>query len=245
MNIIKMRPSHRSVIKAMVKTFHPETVVECGCGPNSTPLWSETCKKVVGIEHNPEWIEEIKDKCGKNVTFAVKVFWDLKYNTYPHKMTLAQRRQIFDYFTSLPVENPDILFVDSFAGVRVYALIAMAKNAGITMYHDTEGPKYWYRYFEEKLPTHFPDGYRHYSYRPRCQPKILKQEPCTDIIFRPEHYSKIDEFTRNLTEEHNAYYLEMAGIKKAGMEFVLVASNYPMKFEDKRIIGQVSLQELK
>lgn len=230
MKIIKMRPSHRPVIKAMVKTFAPETVVECGCGPNSTPLWSKTCKKVIGIEHNPEWVESIKDKCGDNVEFMTKVFWDLKFSTYPDDLPLSRRREMYDYFSTAPINSLsiDLLFVDSFAAVRVYALMALAKRAGITMYHDTEVDKYWYRYFEEKLPIYYQNGFRHYSYRPQCQPHIARQEPCTDIIFRPEHYAKIDEFIENLKAEHRAYYQETAKIEDAALQIILIEEDRPL-----------------
>jgi hypothetical protein len=227
MKVIKMRPSHQPVIRSVIKVFKPEAVVECGCGPNSTPIWSAGCKSVVGIEHNQEWIDAIADKCGKNVVFVSKQFGNLVFSTYPEKLILKQRKEIYYWYLLLPKKlKIDLLFVDSFAGTRVYSLMAMARHAGITMYHDTEYEKYWYRYFEKKLPEYYPKGCRHFSYRPRVHGvksdadgyrEIARQEPCTDLIFRPEHYGRLELFQETLHEEHEKYYWE-----GAKMEFVEV-----------------------
>jgi hypothetical protein len=224
MKVIKMRPSHQPVIGAMIKVYGPQRVVECGCGPNSTPIWSRGCKSVIGIEHNPEWVEEIKDKCGANVDFVTHVFQmplgnPLTFGIYPHKLSLEMRQNIYDWYVSAgeKLGAIDLLFVDSFAATRVYSLMALAKQSGIIMYHDTEVDKYWYSYFERKLPLIFPDGFKHVSYRPRCRPQIVRQEPCTDIIFKPEHYDKIDKFVMELEKNHREYYWAYAG-----MEFVYV-----------------------
>lgn len=218
MKIIKMRPSHRPVIKSMIKVYQPDKVIECGCGPNSTPLWSEGCKEVVGIEHNDEWVRFIQNDVGKNVRFISKQFGTLLFSTYPEALTGQQISDITEWYASIK-EPCDLLYVDSFAGTRVYSLIEMAAEAGIVMYHDTEYHKYWYRFFEKKLPQIMPQGFKHYSFRPMVHclsidesdaPKgyreIVRQEPSTDIIFRPEHYGKIDEFAAELKKQHEDYY---------------------------------------
>jgi hypothetical protein len=82
------------------------------------------------------------------------------------------------------------------------------------MYHDTEVDKYWYRYFEDKLPKMFPDGFRRLSYRPMVHHDssapigraIVRQEPCTDIIFKPEHEKYINDFVLALKKNHEEYY---------------------------------------
>lgn len=229
MNIIKMRPSHIPVISSMIKIFNPDTVVECGCGLNSTPRWSAGCKSVTGIEHNQEWIDLIKDKVGSNVNFIVKKFGNLTFCVYPKKLDAMLRHEIYDWYCALNITKTGLLFVDSFAGTRVYSLIALSQKSEIVMYHDTENKKYWYKAFEDKLPIYYPNGFQHWSYRPRVnyttnpypypngQPDgyrfIERQEPCTDIIFRPEHYNKIKEFENVLRIEHCKYYWNGAGIE--------------------------------
>lgn len=218
MKIIKMRPSHRPVIYSVCSVFGPEKVIECGCGPNSTPIWSKICKEVVGIEHNQEWVDEIKASVDSNVRFIVKSLGKLTFNIYPELLTAEQREDIISFYDEV-AEQTDVLYVDSFASTRVYSLMSLSPFAGIVMYHDTEYHKYWYRYFENKLPKYMQEGFKHFSYRPMIHnyqgnpeaiPEqfrgITRQEPSTDIIFRPEHYDRIDQFKEKLAEEHEKYY---------------------------------------
>lgn len=228
MKVIKMRPSHIPVINAMIKTFAPKSVIECGCGPNSTPIWSKVCDRVVGIEHNQEWVDQIKPTLGDNVEFITHDFYGITFGMYPDTLKYARRKEVYDWYNSLYPTGQlsgdcDLLFVDSYAGYRVYALMALAQQAGIVMYHDTEVPRYWYSSFEKKLEQYYPNGFKHYSYRPRVHREhgrggaddegfreIARQEPCTDIIFRPEHFDKIEQFEIALDDEHRKYYWQNA-----------------------------------
>jgi len=199
--------------------FKPEKVIECGCGPNSTPIWSKFCKSVIGIEHNKEWIDYLKDIVGTNVKFIFKDFHDIIFSTYCDKLSKGMKYDIYNWYNDTGY-SADVLYVDSFAGTRVYALMALAKNCGVTIYHDTEVSKYWYNRFEEKFTEYYADGYRNFSYRPRVHNVIFeteeempdgyrtipRQEPTTDIIFRPDHYDRIEEFKILLHEEHEKYY---------------------------------------
>jgi tetratricopeptide (TPR) repeat protein len=117
--------THLPLLAAVVAIANPGTVLECGCGPTSTPMLAELCKatnrEFISLESEEAWIDTNSDICETLHVPRWAGFFDgiNKYRTYA------------------------VAFIDNHPSEdRLVNLNALADKAEFIVVHDTLHPDY-------------------------------------------------------------------------------------------------------
>lgn len=174
MKVIQMKPSHVPVLNAVVKHFNPRSCVECGSGNFSTGILSKI-ETFHTIEHSSEWAEHAIKSIGMN-SVIVQPISGVRFSEYPDMLSSSKRKEIAAMYRGLAerLGKKDLVFIDSYAGVRDIALAVFWKQFDVAILHDTQHPRYGYGKVINRLHE---VGMHHIQ----CMPK-KEREPWTDII---------------------------------------------------------------
>ena len=119
-------------------------MLEIGTG-NSTPFFAKFVKSLVGIEHNKEWIEEVKKMVAVHSKWTDTQFIHVAPN-WPqnHPFNPAEPGQFENYVNrikELPHEKFDVILVDGRDRVNcTKAAVHALRKGGVLFIHD-----YWNR----------------------------------------------------------------------------------------------------
>lgn len=188
MRIIAMRPSHRFVLRALISVQKPQRIIEFGAGINSTQMLKDSTPSFTSYETHPEWIAKIQAEVPGVDIRPLPLNVD-SYRVYPYKVPADTRQKIYDDLTRL-VEDVDLVFVDGYASMRIYALLAFIGHFGVCVCHDSEKDAYWYYKAEKRMI-----GYTKVTVVPP------KRAPYTDVIFAPQCQHLIPDFVAALQRE--------------------------------------------
>lgn len=129
--------THQPLIKAVLKAYDPQFILELGIGYFSTPLFRKhECEKMF-IENEKAWI----DKTG------IDAIWHelpVKSQDVPvHDVSAEVKRAIFNYYQDLKEKlllkpHPSLLFVDNYSCCRAIAINNLFPVFDIILYHDSE-----------------------------------------------------------------------------------------------------------
>lgn len=132
--------SHLYLFEKFFDVTNVKNIIEFGCGYFSTEYLSYNCDKLISIETDEKYLNEISIKCRhrKNVMF---------FYEYPDKLD------------ELLVKKPDLVFVDAKKEKRVpLAQWALDNNIEYIVLHDIEKPEV---YHWDRLVI--PEGYYIYD----------------------------------------------------------------------------------
>jgi len=199
MKIITMRPSHRCVLKAVLDVMKPKKLIEFGSGPNSTALLHERIPQFISYENHQEWVAKMTaDVPGvdiRHLPVPVKSF-----KIYPGELNKDTRTKIYDAMKSV-VEDTNVVFIDSYASTRIYALLAFIGHFDIAICHDSEKLTYWYEKAEKKMSGHI---------KITIQPPA--RVPYIDVIVAPRYLETCaDSFLPSLVDAIQRECMAMYG----------------------------------
>jgi hypothetical protein len=190
--------THLPVLKSIVEVFQPRGVLELGAGKFSTPLFYHHVKKVVTVETDEKWIQEVAKLLAPRDGFA------LIHHSLPHLIpktrigAISQRtkNECVKYYQEIIERNPglDFLFIDHISGLRAWTLFNLYKRFDYIVYHDAEDKGYGYEQF-----SGFDNGeFLHYILRAYI--------PHTGILIRKKFSNSLTEFQRLLNKNALGYF---------------------------------------
>ena len=114
--------THLPVLKSMLEVFQPRGILELGAGKVSTPLFHEYGKKLITIETNAQWVQEVAAALPRRENFTLihhaveKITRRSKIDAIPQ----AIKGACVDYYAKIISENPqlDLLFIDHVSGLH-------------------------------------------------------------------------------------------------------------------------------
>jgi hypothetical protein len=191
--LAQLHGSHTPILAALLQLLHPRKAIECGCGNYSTPLLASHVPQLTTIEHDPAWAQRMQAVC-----FRMGHHWLIEpipglpgvisCETPPAELNATQIQalgRLYGGYTE-QLDPPDLLFVDTFACARVFALAALAPMSDVVVLHDSEPAVAAYYRLQDALPfLDRPHPRNHYSYRPGV---IIdgRSVPHTDLWSRRE-----------------------------------------------------------
>lgn len=174
------------------------TVVECGVGDFSTEVLLHGSDAYFGIEHDQRWAEIAATRFNRDSRFHLLTRQlPVAVGDLRESFTLAQVaivEQIYDELRTKLPEHYDVLFVDTFSGVRLTALEKLYDSAHTIVIHDTE-PANFYGYAYNRFLPRVQDRHR-YTFCPTGVPH-------TDVYT----YSELGaDFERDLLAKAIAFF---------------------------------------
>jgi hypothetical protein len=164
--------SHVPLLATLQQHVPHATVIECGVGNQSTPLLLARCRSYVGIEHNASWAGIMQSRFAADKRFTIVTApLCVGVMTARAAMQPNQVEAIEEVYDTILPELPqicDLLFVDTFSGVRLTALEKLHRRAETIVLHDTEPPHFEGYAYDRFLPL--AKDRRRYSYRPEGWP---------------------------------------------------------------------------
>lgn len=170
-NTIETWGSHIPLFRTVCEFAKHDTIIECGIGFFSTPELVASCKRLFCIEHDPEWAQKVMQdiKGSEKVTLFTEPVPSGKKAIrawLTGEELIAAERVYARLFPQLP--HSDILFVDTFSGLRLTALQMLWQKADTIIIHDTE-PRNYYDYCYDVFAAIAPHA-GHYRYLPPGEP---------------------------------------------------------------------------
>lgn len=188
MQINTLRPSHRFVLRALISVQKPARVIEFGAGLNSTQMLHELAPSFTSYESDPEWLDKIKTEV-PGVDIRPLPLDVASYRIYPYQVPPETQRRIQADIARV-VEDADLVFIDGFACMRIYALLVFLGHFNVCVCHDTEKALYWHRKAEKHM-----EGYVKVTVIPP------NKHPYIDVIFAPQSQGLIPDFMAALQRE--------------------------------------------
>ena len=155
--------THQPVIKAILKEFHPDLIVELGMGNFSTPILSSQDGRYVGIDNDSEWFNFVTKEYhleGKDIRLQeIKHPIAYKWN----QLTDQEQIDIIMYYQLRQIEfsfdrgKMKFLFVDNHTCARTQAINIMGIAFDIIVYHDCEpaGIPWYSYYFNDQIRVNY------------------------------------------------------------------------------------------
>ena len=192
--------THLPVLKSIVEVFHPHGVLELGAGKFSTPLFYNNVKKVVTIETDGKWIEEVAKMLPPRDQFALThhSLPQLTSKTRTGAIPQRTKSECVEYYQQIIDQNSglDFLFIDHISGLRAFTLFALYRQFDFIVYHDAEDKGYGYEQFAE-----FDNGeFFHHVLRAYI--------PHTGILIRKTFAGAMPQFKQVLDKNALAYFTE-------------------------------------
>lgn len=174
----KSYSSHLPVLKAICEVIHPNSAIECGMGNFSTKLLYENVPNLISVEHNKNWydniLKEIKPREGfKPILWTVNFGQKTPYN----KIEKSEKENLYKSYKSI-AQSVDLLFVDTYTGIRLIALESLYQLAKIVVFHDSDVKGYEYDKFREKV-------------KDRYTLVVGDKTPYTEVIFKNSEDRKL------------------------------------------------------
>ena len=173
-NRATMWASHLPLLEALLRNVAPKTIVECGMGHASTPLFLEYgTKTVFSVEHDRAWYRRILGSIDRTPSFVPRLV-ELGHGITSFTLRAAASRNqinaIEDAYASIALEvsglgEVDLLFVDTFSAARLSALVHLHSFAHLIIFHDSE-PRNFKGYCYDRFMDDFGGRYRRFSFRP-------------------------------------------------------------------------------
>jgi len=127
--------SHVPFLKKILETFEINSVLEYGIGLFSTPIFLESCKRVVSIEMNSGY----DGMTGKTETWYDKVVKEVGLKENWEHFNIPGPMNGIDYAIGLfKYENFDLVFADGHGDTRAYQANSANGVARFIVCHDTE-----------------------------------------------------------------------------------------------------------
>jgi hypothetical protein len=139
--------THQPLIKAVLKVFNPNFILELGAGYHSTLIFKDHPAEFMSIDDNKEWVDYL------NITYGTKILWHntgFENNNIHYKdLTPYQKSSLAYSYCSLalPGTYKSLLFVDHFTCGRFIAINELKDRFDFIIFHDCQ-----------------PEGQREFSY---------------------------------------------------------------------------------
>jgi hypothetical protein len=190
--------THVPVLQAMLDVFQPSGILELGVGRNSTPLFHEYGKRLVSVETNRQWIDEIGKTFPQRANFSLihHELTSITERTRAHTIPERVKSECVKYYLAIKAMNPELnlLFIDHVSGLRAATLISLHQHFDHVVYHDADKAGYRYDLFTQQ------DTGSHLHF-------VLRSfVPCTGLLIRKNLAGKLPELERAL-EKYGKEYL--------------------------------------
>lgn len=155
--------THQPLLKAVLKEFNPDLIVELGMGNYSTPILSSGNGRYVGIDNDSEWLDfVIKENHfeGKDIRLQeIKHPIAYKWN----QLTDQEQIDIINFYKLRQIEftfdrgKMKLLFVDNHTCARTQAINIMGTAFDVIIYHDCEplGIPWYSYYFNDQIKNDY------------------------------------------------------------------------------------------
>jgi hypothetical protein len=190
--------THLPVLKSIVEVFQPRGVLELGAGKFSTPLFYHQVEKVVTVETDHKWIQEVARMLPPRDHFS------LLHHCVPHLTSKTRfgaipqhtKDRCVKHYQEIIKHNPalDFLFIDHISGLRAFTLFALYDQFDFVVYHDAEDKGYGY----EEFPRFDNGDFLHHVLRAYI--------PHTGFLIRKKYSRRLGEFKRVLNKNALEYF---------------------------------------
>jgi hypothetical protein len=190
--------THLPVLQSILEVFAPRGILELGAGKVSTLLFHQYGNKVLSIETNERWFQELTGTLPARENFSL-IHHDLRpitertrIDAIPHEV----KEDCVRYYRALMAQNPelDFLFIDHVSGLRAFTLAALYLDFDFVVYHDAEDKGYGYDLFS----TSGKDNYSHFVLRSLV--------PYTGLLIHKRFAGRLAEFKRVLDRHTQEYF---------------------------------------
>jgi hypothetical protein len=190
--------THVPVLKSILEVFQPTGILELGAGKVSTPLFHQCGSRLITVETNAQWVEEVRHLVPprENFTLIHHVLNGIHERTKIGAISQRVKDECIQYYRRIVAANPDLnlLFIDHVSGLRAVTLAALYQAFDFVVYHDAEDKGYGYELFSA-CPT---DNYFHFVLRTFV--------PFTGILIRRSFAGRLADFKRVLDKHARAYF---------------------------------------
>lgn len=160
--------TNRPLLKALVKEFNPELIVEIGVGAYSTTCLN-TQPNYIGIDSDEEWLDKLNEEISfsGNHEFRYQDIGQLPLATKTWEVSKEQMSSFDEYYQNLKKEidlrseSLKMLFVDNHTCCRTSAINNAGPAFDIIGYHDCEpaGIEWYSYYFSEDIKNNYKKYY--------------------------------------------------------------------------------------
>ena len=184
--------SHVPVNRALLETYDVFGVIEFGMGYHSTPLFYNSAKKLLCVETDKNWIEEIRPDIQPREGFQI-LHHDISpsaVNTRRKTLTEEELNRQYDFYKSLDITGYNYLFIDSSSCTRYAVFETLADKFDIVVLHDVNSRglnNHWNNGNGLEL-----EGYNRYIH------STYQQH--TGILLKSHLSDRFDQFEKRLVE---------------------------------------------
>lgn len=128
--------THQPLLKAVIKAYKPDFILELGVGDFSTPILSGV-KNYLGIENNKDWIDRIKKDYDINIYYH-KV--DFGIATRLEEIGDKTKNSLVEFYNKIivPKYGTKLLFVDNWTACRTIAINTLCDKFDLIIFHDCQ-----------------------------------------------------------------------------------------------------------
>jgi hypothetical protein len=176
--------THQPLLRAVIKAYKPQFILELGIGDYSTPILSGAGAAYLGIENDNEWIKRFPglDIIHHPVNFGLSD----NLRSVPNELI-----GLHNYYCgiSIPSDKPNLLFVDNWTACRMIAINSLSDRFDLIIYHDCQ-PK--------NIPTYNYNGINHAGFGVKY---LTSPTSWTGLMYREDKELDIQPFIDEYLKE--------------------------------------------